>query len=163
MRFTHDWLLTLLFLHRHILNEADVNNSLMMIQPTLMSYTSDVPPQPVLLDNVSIKPDVILLDAFFHIHFFYGSTFTHWRRAGYQNHEGTRTLRIYWSSPLRMCRCVSRTSSIKIDSLLMNFSLCQELLANCFPILHYIICDQGHIQACFLLSKLNLLFHTHVW
>ena len=53
---------------RHILNEEDVNDSLIMIQPTLMSYTFDTPPQPVLLDSISIKPDVILLlDTFFHI------------------------------------------------------------------------------------------------
>lgn len=61
--------------YRHILNEEDVNNSLIMIQPTLMSYTFDVEPQPVLLDSVSIKPDVILLlDTFFHILFFHGET-----------------------------------------------------------------------------------------
>ena len=52
-----------------------MNNSLIMIQPTLMSYTFDVPPQPVLLDSVSIKPDVILLlDTFFHILIFHGET-----------------------------------------------------------------------------------------
>ncbi|KAG1718205.1 hypothetical protein EDB19DRAFT_1800806 [Suillus lakei] len=33
--------------YRHILNEEDVNNSLIMIQPTLMSYTFDAEPQPV--------------------------------------------------------------------------------------------------------------------
>ncbi|OBZ67637.1 Protein transport protein SEC23 [Grifola frondosa] len=59
--------------YRHVLNEEDVNNSLIMIQPTLMSYTFDVPPQPVLLDSVSLKPDVILLlDTFFHILIFHG-------------------------------------------------------------------------------------------
>ena len=60
-------------LRRHVLNEEDVNNSLTMIQPTLMSYTFDVPPVPVLLDSISIKPDVILLlDTFFHILIFRG-------------------------------------------------------------------------------------------
>ncbi|KAI6096439.1 hypothetical protein EDD16DRAFT_1698162 [Pisolithus croceorrhizus] len=44
---------------RHILNEEDVNNSLIMIQSTLMF--------------VSIKPDIILLlDTFFHILIFHG-------------------------------------------------------------------------------------------
>ena len=66
-----------------------MNNSLIMIQPTLMSYTFDVPPQPVLLDSVSIKPDVILLlDTFFHILIFHGETVAQWRKAGYQEQEG---------------------------------------------------------------------------
>lgn len=74
---------------RHVLSEEDVNNSLIMIQPTLMSYTFDTPPQPVLLDSVSIKPDVILLlDTFFHILIFHGETIAQWRKAGYQDQEG---------------------------------------------------------------------------
>ena len=37
-----------------------------MIQPTLASYSIDSEPVPVLLDSVSIQPDVILLlDTFF--------------------------------------------------------------------------------------------------
>ena len=60
-----------------------------MIQPTLISYTFDVPPVPVLLDSISIKPDVILLlDTFFHILIFHGETVTQWRKAGYQEQEG---------------------------------------------------------------------------
>jgi protein transport protein SEC23 len=74
---------------RHILNEEDVNNSLIMIQPTLMSYTFDTPPQPVLLDSVSIKHDVVLLlDTFFHILIFHGELVAQWRKQGYQDQEG---------------------------------------------------------------------------
>jgi protein transport protein SEC23 len=47
--------------YRNVLNREDTNNSLIMIQPTLMSYTMEPPPQPVLLDSVSIQPNVILL------------------------------------------------------------------------------------------------------
>lgn len=66
-----------------------MNNSLIMIQPTLMSYTFDTPPQPVLLDSVSIKPDVVLLlDTFFHILIFHGETVAQWKKAGYQEQEG---------------------------------------------------------------------------
>jgi hypothetical protein len=66
-----------------------VNNSLIMIQPTLMSYAFDTPPQPVLLDSVSIKPDVILLlDTFFHILIFHGEVVAQWRKAGYQDQDG---------------------------------------------------------------------------
>jgi protein transport protein SEC23 len=60
-----------------------------MIQPTLMSYTFDAQPQPVLLDSVSIKNDVILLlDTFFHILIFHGELIAQWRKAGYQDQEG---------------------------------------------------------------------------
>ena len=60
-----------------------------MIQPTLMSYTFDVPPQPVLLDSISIKHDVILLlDTFFHILLFHGEAITQWLKSGYQVQEG---------------------------------------------------------------------------
>lgn len=60
-----------------------------MIQPTLMSYTFDKEPHPVLLDSVSIKPDVILLlDTFFHILIFHGETMAQWRKAGYHEQEG---------------------------------------------------------------------------
>lgn len=86
---------------RHILNEEDVNNSLIMIQPTLMSYTFDVPPQPVLLDSVSIKPDVILLlDTFFHILIFHGETIAQWRKAGYQDQEGYENFKELLEAPV---------------------------------------------------------------
>ncbi|KAG2030238.1 hypothetical protein BDR03DRAFT_1017372 [Suillus americanus] len=70
--------------YRHILNEEAVNNSLITIQPTLMSYTFDVEPQPVFLDSVSAKPDaILLLDTFFHILIFNSETVAQWRKAGH--------------------------------------------------------------------------------
>ncbi|KAI0277947.1 hypothetical protein BGY98DRAFT_1089740 [Russula aff. rugulosa BPL654] len=121
--------------YRHILNEEDVNNSLIMIQPTLMSYGLDTPPQPVLLDSVSIKPDVVLLlDTFFHILIFHGETVAQWRKAGYQDQEGYENLKELLESPIT-------------DA--------QDLLVDRFPIPRYIVCDQGGSQARFLLSKLN--------
>lgn len=87
--------------YRHILNEEDVNNSLIMIQPTLMSYGLDTPPQPVLLDSVSIKPDVVLLlDTFFHILIFHGETVAQWRKAGYQDQEGYENLKELLEIPI---------------------------------------------------------------
>ena len=84
-----------------MLNEEDVNNSLIMIQPTLMSYTFDTPPQPVLLDSVSIKPDVILLlDTFFHILIFHGQTIAEWRKAGYQDQEGYENFKELLTAPV---------------------------------------------------------------
>ncbi|CCO26912.1 Protein transport protein SEC23 [Rhizoctonia solani AG-1 IB] len=121
--------------YRHILNEEDVNNSLIMMQPTLMSYTFDTPPQPVLLDSVSIKPDVILLlDTFFHILIFHGETVAQWRKAGYQEQDGYDNFRELLEAPVG-------------DA--------QDLLVDRFPIPRYVVCDQGGSQARFLLSKLN--------
>jgi len=106
-----------------------------MMQPTLMSYAIDTPSQPVLLDSVSIKPDVILLlDTFFHILIFHGSTIAEWRKAGYQDQEGYENFKELLQVPVT-------------DA--------QELLADRTPIPRYIVCDQGGSQARFLLSKLN--------
>ncbi|KAF9512932.1 hypothetical protein BS47DRAFT_1317957 [Hydnum rufescens UP504] len=121
--------------YRHVLNEEDVNNSLIMIQPTLMSYTFDTPPQPVLLDSVSIKPDVILLlDTFFHILIFHGQTIAEWRKAGYQDQEGYENFKELLTAPVT-------------DA--------QDLLIDRTPIPRYVVCDQGGSQARFLTSKLN--------
>ncbi|PWN44809.1 putative SEC23 [Ceraceosorus guamensis] len=121
--------------YRHVLNTEDVNNSLIMIQPTLMSYGFDTPPQPVLLDSVSIKPDVVLLlDTFFHILIFHGTTIAEWRKAGYQDQEGYENFKEVLENP-------------KADA--------QDLLQDRFPIPRYIVCDQNGSQARFLLSKLN--------
>lgn len=121
--------------YRHILNEEDVNNSLVMIQPTLMSFSLEGPPQPVLLDSVSIKPDVILLlDTFFHILIWHGETIAQWRKAGYQTQEGYENFSELLELPVQ-------------DA--------QELLVDRFPIPRYVVCDQGGSQARFLLSKLN--------
>ena len=38
-----------------------LTNCLVMIQPALISYSFNSPPQPVLLDATSVKPDVMLL------------------------------------------------------------------------------------------------------
>ncbi|CED82394.1 protein transporter sec23 [Phaffia rhodozyma] len=121
--------------YRHILNAEDVNNSLIMIQPTLMSYTFDKEPHPVLLDSVSIKPDVILLlDTFFHILIFHGETMAQWRKAGYHEQEGYENFAELLTAPVT-------------DA--------QDLLGDRLPIPRYVTCDQGGSQARFLLSKLN--------
>ncbi|KAG5641165.1 GTPase-activating protein S23 [Asterophora parasitica] len=105
------------------------------LQPTLMSYTFDTPPHPVLLDSVSIKHDVILLlDTFFHILIFHGELVAQWRKQGYQEQEGYENFKELLEVPVA-------------DA--------QDLLVDRFPIPRYIVCDQGGSQARFLLSKLN--------
>ncbi|GAA5829132.1 hypothetical protein JCM5353_005297 [Sporobolomyces roseus] len=121
--------------YRHILNSEDVNNSLIMIQPTLMSYQLEQPAEAVLLDSISIKPDaILLLDTFFHILIFHGDTIAQWRKAGYHEQEGYENLAQLLEAP-------------KEDA--------QDLLLDRFPIPRYVVCDQGGSQARFLLSKLN--------
>lgn len=47
--------------YRHIFTREDTTNSLIMIQPTLTSFSMEDDPQPVLLDSISVKPNTILL------------------------------------------------------------------------------------------------------
>jgi protein transport protein SEC23 len=54
--------------YRYILNRESVTNSLIMIQPTLESYSFEGPPVPVLLASTSVQADkILLLDTFFRI------------------------------------------------------------------------------------------------
>lgn len=121
--------------YRHVLNSEDVNNSLIMIQPTLMSYALDAEAEPALLDSISIKPEVVLLlDTYFHILIWHGETVAAWRKAGYHEQEGYENLARLLQQPQE-------------DA--------QDLLIDRFPIPRYVVCDQNGSQARFLLSKLN--------
>ncbi|KFY87807.1 hypothetical protein V500_06746 [Pseudogymnoascus sp. VKM F-4518 (FW-2643)] len=122
--------------YRHVLNQEDVSNSLIMIQPTLDSYTFDQEgSQPVLLDSTSIQPThILLLDTFFHILIFHGETIAEWRKAGYQEQEGYENFATLLEEPKEDAR---------------------ELITDRFPLPRFIVCDAGGSQARFLLSKLN--------
>lgn len=75
--------------YSHVLGAEDCNNTLIMIQPTLMSYRPEQDPEPTLLDSVSIAPDVVLLlDTYFHVLIWHGETVAAWRKAGYHEQEG---------------------------------------------------------------------------
>jgi protein transport protein SEC23 len=87
--------------YRHVLQRERCGNALVMIQPTLVSYRMDGPPQPVLLDSVSIRPDVVLLlDAFFHIVIFHGEHVAHWRDQGYAEQPQYAALKTILSQPV---------------------------------------------------------------
>ena len=59
-----------------------------MLQPSLLSYSFTGPPQPVLLDATSVRPDtILLLDTFFHVIVFHGETIAAWKQQGYQHQE----------------------------------------------------------------------------
>lgn len=87
--------------YRHVLNHEDVGDSLVMIQPTLDSYSLEHEgSQPVLLDSASIQPaHILLLDTFFHILIFHGETIAEWRKAGYQDQEGYENLKVLLEQP----------------------------------------------------------------
>lgn len=55
-----------------------------MIQPQLTAYHFSGPPEPVLLDVSSILPERnLLLDAYFYVVVFHGTTIAQWRKAEY--------------------------------------------------------------------------------
>lgn len=122
--------------YRHVLNHEYVGDSLVMIQPTLDSYSLEHEgSQPVLLDSASIQPaQILLLDTFFQILIFHGETMAEWRKAGYQGQDGYENFRAILEQP-------------KEDA--------KELIQDRFPLPRFIVCDAGGSQARFLLSKLN--------
>ncbi|KAF9626006.1 hypothetical protein IFM89_030671 [Coptis chinensis] len=71
---------------RLMLNREGVVGSLIMIQPTLLQYSFEEPPIPVLLDVSSICPDVILLfDSYFYVVIHYGLKIAQWKLGVYTN------------------------------------------------------------------------------
>lgn len=123
--------------YRHVLNHEDVSNSLIMIQPTLDSYTFDQEGgQPVLLDSTSIQPaHVLLLDTFFHILIFHGETIAEWRKAGYHEQEGYENFASLLEQPKEDARVRMTALSLENRPLMMNRislptdSLCRGLLS----------------------------------
>ena len=87
--------------YRHVLNHEYVGDSLVMIQPTLDSYTFEQDgAMPVLLDSASIQPThILLLDTFFQILIFHGETMAEWRKAGYQEQEGYENFKSLLEQP----------------------------------------------------------------
>lgn len=122
--------------YRHVLNHEYVGDSLIMIQPTLDSYSLEQEGSfPVLLDSASIQQNtILLLDTFFQILIFHGETMAEWRKAGYQEQEGYENFKAVLDAPKEDAR---------------------ELVQDRFPLPRFIICDAGGSQARFLLSKLN--------
>lgn len=71
---------------RMLLNRENVTNSVVMIQPSLITYSMQAPPEPALLDVAAIAVDrILLLDAYFSVVVFHGMNVAQWRNAGYQN------------------------------------------------------------------------------
>lgn len=121
--------------NRLIFNRETVANALIMIQPSLISYSFSAPPQPVLLDATSVRPDVILLlDTFFHVLVVHGETISAWRDQKYHELPEHEAFRALLQAP-------------KDDAAV--------LMEERFPLPRYIHCDQHKSQARFLIARLN--------
>lgn len=121
--------------YRMVLVRENTTNSLVMIQPTLLSYTFQSPATPVLLDASSVRADaILLLDTFFYVIVFHGETIAAWREQGYQDHEEHKPFRELLMQPLADAT---------------------NIIDERFPLPRYIICDQGKSEARFLICKLN--------
>lgn len=121
--------------YRHILIRESTTNSLIMLQPSLLAYSFHGPPQPVLLDATSVRPDtILLLDTFFHVIVFHGETIAAWKQQGYQHQEEHVNFRNLLEAPQN-------------DA--------QMIMNNRFPVPRYIVCDQHKSEARFLLAVLN--------
>ncbi|CAN0556218.1 unnamed protein product, partial [Ectocarpus sp. 12 AP-2014] len=121
--------------YRGILCRENVASSLVMLQPSLLSYSFQGPPVPAMLDAASVRPDtILLLDTFFHVVIFHGETIGAWREQGYQDHEEHAAFRQLLEAP-------------QADAQIIMQSRC--------PVPRYIVCDQHKSEARFLISKLN--------
>ncbi|KAI4355995.1 hypothetical protein L6164_000049 [Bauhinia variegata] len=120
---------------RMILNRESVTNSVVMIQPSLVSYSFHSGPEPALLDVAAIAADrILLLDAFFTVVIFHGSTIAQWRKAGYQYQPEHQAFAQLLQAP-------------RDDT--------ESIIKERFPVPRLVVCDQHGSQARFLLAKLN--------
>ncbi|BAF23944.1 protein transport protein SEC23 C [Oryza sativa Japonica Group] len=120
---------------RMMLNRENVANAVVMIQPSLISYSFQSGPEPVLLDVTAIAADrILLLDSYFTIVIFHGITIAQWRKAGYQDQQGHEAFAQLLKAPRE-----------ETDSIIKER----------FPVPRLVVCDQYGSQARFLLAKLN--------
>lgn len=120
---------------RMILNRENVANSVVMIQPSLISYSFHSGPEPALLDVTSIVADkILLLDSYFTIVVFHGSTIAQWRKAGYHEQPEHQAFANLLQAPRDDADAIIRER---------------------FPVPRLVTCDQHGSQARFLLAKLN--------
>ncbi|KAI3996575.1 hypothetical protein MKX01_009407 [Papaver californicum] len=120
---------------RMVLNRENVSNSVVMIQPSLISYSFQSGPEPALLDVVAIAADrILLLDSYFTIVIFHGATVALWRKAGYQNQPEHEVFAQLLKAP---------------------HDDADATIKERFPPPRLVVCDQHGSQARFLLAKLN--------
>ncbi|XP_057451401.1 protein transport protein SEC23 C [Lotus japonicus] len=120
---------------RMILYRENVANSVVMVQPSLISYSFNSGPEPALLDVAAIAADrILLLDSFFTVVIFHGSTIAQWRKAGYHNEPEHQAF-------AQLLRAPHDDADL--------------IMKERFPVPRLVVCDQHGSQARFLLAKLN--------
>ena len=95
---------------RLALKKESTRNSLLILQPRLLSYSFDSEgrPLPVPLDATSVLPDrILLLDTFFCILVHNGTTIAQWRREGYQDKEEYAGFRQMLENPPRDAKAMA--------------------------------------------------------
>ncbi|KAF6133982.1 hypothetical protein GIB67_040746 [Kingdonia uniflora] len=120
---------------RMLLNRENITNSVVMIQPSLLSYSFNLPPSPALLDVASISADrILLLDSYFSVVIFHGMTIAQWRNMGYHKQPEHQAFAQLLQAPHDDAEMIIRDR---------------------FPVPRLVVCDQHGSQARFLLAKLN--------
>lgn len=120
---------------RFVCSRQNCVNTLIMIQPTLMSYKPGEPPAPAPLDMAAMAPDrILLLDTFFNVVIWYGADIQKWSNEGLQNRPGYEYFGEFLQQPVK-------------DA--------QALMQYRFPSPRFIECIQNGSQQRFLTAKLN--------
>lgn len=120
---------------RMLLLKSPCSDSIIMIHPTLHSYTMNAPPQPVALDTSSIQPDNILLfDTFFEVLIHFGETVAAWRAAGYEDNPDYPHFKTFIDGP-------------RADA--------AQIVAARYPAPRYIECSKGTGDARILHNRIN--------
>lgn len=121
--------------YRHNLLMESTENSLYMIQPTLMSFALDSEPIVAPLDMSSLQTNrVLLLDTFFEVLIWIGSDVASWRDQGFPDMEEYQNIKEMLEAPVKMA---------------------QQLIEERFPAPMYSTCDQDSSLARILVSKCN--------
>jgi protein transport protein SEC23 len=120
---------------RSILLRENTTNSLIMIQPTLMSYSLDGPAEPVILDVSSAAPNrILVLDTFFHLVIWYGDTIAKWQADGIH-------LKPEYDYFAQLLKAPKQDATALMESR--------------FPYPRFIECVQNGSQSRYIMAKLN--------
>lgn len=120
---------------RVLLLKSTAADSILMIHPTLHSYTLQQPVRPVPLDISSCTPDnVLLLDTFFEVLIHHGETIKAWREQGFEENPDYAYFKQFLDVP-------------RADA--------QALAANRFPAPRLLECGQGDGDGRILYNRIN--------
>eukprot|EP01006_Ploeotia_vitrea_P011244 TRINITY_DN29942_c1_g1_i1.p2 TRINITY_DN29942_c1_g1~~TRINITY_DN29942_c1_g1_i1.p2 ORF type:complete len:776 (+),score=419.17 TRINITY_DN29942_c1_g1_i1:24-2330(+) len=121
--------------YRLIVCRENTSNGVLMIQPSLMSYSLDGPAQPAPLDVSAVHPErILVLDTFFNMVVFHGDTINQWKQ------DGVHELPDY---------------AYFAELLKAPEEDAQSRMKERFPRPKYVFCVQNGSQSRFIMAKLN--------